>query len=118
VASRFCKQYTGFLAVTFHIYTTPFKASTDFALFLIILMQKLRQNGFGPLLRHISYAFGPHDVFGLIVFSGDTQGWYDRLKNDGMVGSYGGVLDIPFVTWPIFDEEIEADIPLNIDLAR
>ena len=118
MASHFCKQYTGFLAVTFHIYTTPFKASTDFVLFIIILMQKLYQNGFGSLLRHISYVFGPHDIFGLIVFSGDTQGWYDCLKNDGMVRSYGSILDIPFVTWPIFDNEIEADIPLNIDLAR
>ena len=64
------------------------------------------------------FLFGLHNVFGLIILSGVTQGWYDCLKNDSMVGSYSSVLDIPFVTWPIFDNEIEADIPLNIDLAR
>ena len=118
MASNFCERYTGLLAVAFHIYTTPFNASTDFALFLIILMQKLSLNGFEPLLQHISYVFGPHNVFGLLVLSGDTLEWYDRLKNDALVGSYRGVLDIPFVTWPIFNNEIEDDIPLNIDLAR
>jgi len=118
VAPYFCQQNTGTLAVAFHIYTAPFDASTDLALFLIILMQKLCQNGFAPLLQRISYAFGPHDVFGLVVLSGDIQEWYVRLKNDGLVRSYGGILDIPFVTWPIFDNEIEEDIPLNIDLAR
>lgn len=81
-------------------------------------MQKLHQNGFQPFLRRISYAFGPHTVFGLAVFSGNVDEWYGRLKDDGLVGSYGGVLDIPFVTWPIFDNEIEQDIPLNIDLTR
>jgi hypothetical protein len=44
--------------------------------------------------------------------------WYGRLKDDGLVGLYGGYLDILFATWPIFDNEIEQEIPLNIDLAR
>jgi len=117
-APHFFQQNSGFLAVIFHIYTSRLHASTDFALFLIVLMQKLRLNGFGPSLRHISYAFGPEDVFGLAVLSGDVDQWYDLLKEDGLVGSYGGVLDIPFITWPIFNDEIEEDIPINIDLAR
>ena len=117
-APRFCQLNTGLLAVAFHIYTAPTEASTDFALFLIILMQKLHRNGFQPFLRRISYAFGPHTVFGLAVFSGNVNEWYDHLKDDGLVGSYSGFLDIPFVTWPIFDNEIEQEIPLNIDLAR
>ena len=82
-------------------------------------MQKLHQNGFGPtLLRRISYAFGPHDVLGLAVFSGNVNEWYDRLKDDGLVGSYGGILDIPFITWPIFNNAIEEDVPLDIEFAR
>jgi hypothetical protein len=94
---RFCQQNAGFLAVAFHIYTTTTNASTDFALFLILTMQKLRLNGFGPLLRRISYAFGPHNVFGLAVFSGNIDKWYGHLKEDGLVDSYGGDLEIPFV---------------------
>ena len=117
-APHFCQLNTGFLAIAFHIHTAPTDASTDFALFLIILKQKLYQNGFQPFLRRISYAFGPHTIFGLAVFAGNVNEWYGRLKEDGLVGSYGGLLDIPFVTWPIFDNEIEQFIPLNIDLAR
>jgi hypothetical protein len=117
-APHFCHQNAGALAVTFHIYTTAVDASTDFALFLIILMQKLRLNGFGPLLQRISYVFGPHDIFGLAVFSGNVNEWYHRLKDDGLVDSYGGHLQIPFVTWPIFNDEIEGDVPFNIDLTR
>jgi hypothetical protein len=117
-APRFCQQNAGLLAVAFHIYTTTTNASTDFALFLILTMQKLRLNGFGPLLRRISYAFGPHDVFGLAVLSGNVDEWYGRLKEDGMVDSYGGDLEIPFVTWPIFNDEIGREVPFNIDLAR
>jgi hypothetical protein len=82
------------------------------------MMQKLRLNGFGPFLRRISYAFGPHDVFGLAILSGNVDEWYGRLKEDGLVDSYGGGLEIPFVTWPIFNEEIEREVPFNIDLAR
>ena len=79
---------------------------------------EIESEWFEPLLQHISYVFGPHDIFGLLILSGDTLEWYDRLKNDALVGSYRGVLDIPFVMWPIFNNEIEDDIPLNIDLAR
>jgi len=100
-APRLCQLNTGFLAVAFHIYTAPTEASTDFALFLIILMQKLDWNRFQPFLRRISYAFGPHTVFGLAVFSGNVNEWYGRLKDDGLVGLYGGYLDILFATWPI-----------------
>jgi hypothetical protein len=71
---------------------------TDFVLFLIILMQKLHQNGFGLILQHISYVFSPHDVFWLAVLSGNADEWYDHLKDNGLVGLYGGILDIPFVT--------------------
>jgi hypothetical protein len=117
-APHFCQRNVSFLAIAFHIYTAPFDTSTDFALFLIILMQKLRQNGFGPTLQCISYAFGPHDVFGLAVLSGNVEEWYHRLKYDGMVGSYEDILDIPFVTWPIFNDEIKDGIPLNIDFGR
>jgi hypothetical protein len=107
-APHFCKQNVGFLAIAFHIYTTPFDALTDVTLFLIILMQNLCQNRFGPtLLCCISYAFGPHDVLGLAVFSGNVYEWYDCLKNDSLVGSYRGILNIPFITWSIFDNAIE-----------
>ena len=118
MAPHFCLRNFGFLAVSFHIYACPADASTDFALFLIVLMWKLRQNGFGPVLRSISYAFGPHSIFGLAILSGHIDEWFARLQNDGLVGSYGGVLEIPFVTWPIDDDDIQADIPLTIDLAR
>ena len=117
-APHFCQQNVGFLAIAFHIYSAPFAASTDFALFLIILMRKLHGNGFEPTLQHISYAFGLHDIFGLAVLSGNVEEWYHRLKDDSMVGSYRGILDIPFVTWPIFNDEIKDGIPLNIDFAR
>jgi hypothetical protein len=103
---RFCQQNAGFLAVAFHIYTTTTNTSTDFALFLILTMQKLHLNGFGPLLQHISYMFGTHNVCGLAVFSGNVDKWYGRLKEDGLVDSYGGGLKILFVTWPIFNNEI------------
>jgi hypothetical protein len=64
----FCQQNAGFLAIAFHIYSTPSDTSTDFALFLTMMMQKLCQNEFRPTLWHISY---------------------DRLKDDKLVGSYG-----------------------------
>ena len=75
-------------------------------------------NGFGPLLRRISYVFGPHNVFWLAVFSGNVDKWYGCLKEDGLVDSYGGSLEILFVTWPIFNDEIGRKVPFNIDLAR
>lgn len=117
-APHFCQQNSSLLAVAFHIYTTSADASTNFTLFLITLMQKLRQNEFEPLLQRISYAFGPYDVFGLAVFSGNVDEWYGRLKDDGLVESYGGHLKIPFVTWPLFNNEIEGEVPINIELAR
>ena len=72
------------------------------------------------VLHHSCSAFIPHNRFRLVVLSGDIQEWYVHLKNDSLIGSYSGILDIPFVTWLIFnnDSEIEEDIPLNIDLAR
>ena len=93
-------------------------ASTDFALFLITFMQKLRRSEFEPLLQRISYTFGPRNIFGLAVFSGNVDEWYGRLKEDGLVESYGGHLEIPFITWPIFNNEIEGEVPINIELAR
>src|SRR5258705_4865026 len=75
-APHFCQQNSGLLAVAFHIYTTSVDASTDFALFLITFMQKLRRSEFEPLLQRISYTFGPRDVFGLAVFSGNVDEWY------------------------------------------
>ena len=62
--------------------------------------------------------FGPHIIFGLAVFSGNVNEWYGHLKDDGLIGSYGGFLDIPFVTWPIFNNKIKQEIPLHIDLAK
>ena len=64
------------------------------------------------------YVFGPHDVFGLAIFSGNVDQWYGHLKEDGLVDSYGGRLEIPFVMWSIFNDEIEHEVPFNIDLAR
>jgi hypothetical protein len=118
VAPYFCQQNTDFLAVAFHIYTTTTHPSTDCALFLIILKQKLCLNRLGPLLHHISYVFGPHDVFGLVIFSGNVEEWYGHLKEDSLLGLYGGRLEILFVTWLIFNDEIEREVPFNIDLAR
>ena len=85
---------------------------------MILTIQKLGLNGFAPLLRRISYMFGPHNVFGLAIFSGNVDEWYGRLKEDGLVDSYRGDLEILFVTWPIFNDEIAREVPLNIDLAR
>ena len=109
-APHFCQLNTGFLAIAFHIHTKP----TEAHFFLIISKQKLHQ----PFLQCISYAFSPHTIFGLAVFAGNVNEWYGCLKDNGLVGSYGSILNIPFVTWPIFDNEIEQYIPLNIDLAR
>src|SRR5882724_9838065 len=78
-APHFCQQNSGLLVVAFHIYTTSADASTDFALFLITLIQKLHQNEFEPLLQCISYVFGPYNIFGLVVFSGNVNEWYGRL---------------------------------------
>ena len=62
--------------------------------------------------------FGPHDIFGLAILSGNVEEWYYHLKEDGMVGSFGHILEILFVTWPIFNNKIKDGIALNIDFAR
>ena len=79
---------------------------------MILMIQKLGLNGFAPLLRCISYMFGPHNVFGLAIFSGNVDEWYGCLKEDGLVDSYGGDLKIPFVTWT----RLRVKFPLTLTL--
>ena len=67
-------------------------------------------SAFHTCLAHTMY-------LGWLFFSGNVDQWYGHLK-DGLVDSYEGHLEIPFVTWPIFNDEIEYKVPFNIHLAR
>lgn len=114
----FCCRYSGALAVIFSIEAgNENSLSTNMATFLFTIQEQLRSNDLEPSVFALAYTFRLSTAHGIILFQGAFNGWCDRLRSCGSVGIFGEN-QIPYVTWPLLDDDLADDVPLALDIAR
>lgn len=115
---HFRSKYAGSLAIIFEVEAdNKEELSTDVAMYLLQIRDQLRSNDLQPSLIALSYTFKLWAAHGIALFDGSFKGWCDTLRSCGAIEIYGEG-EIPFVTWPIFNDTLANDVPLALDIAR
>lgn len=113
----FCSKYSGTLAVIFSVEAEVENSlSTDMATFLLTIQQQLRSNDLRPSMIALAYTFKLSMAHGIALFEGTFNGWCDRLRSCGSVEIFGSN-EIPYVTWPLLDENLADNVQLALDVA-